>query len=241
MDWKSRLYDSYVSNKQAGIANDSEKSLNSSRSFYIRSLITRHIPINRDSRIVDLGCGYGLFLYELRQAGYQKIGGVDHSGEQVKVAHSLGIRDVEQGDIKEYLIRLPDRSVDVVLIMDVLEHLTREELFVILDEVLRVLDAGGICMAHVPNAEGLFGMRIRYGDLTHEQAYTSKSIRQAFLTVGFSTPRCVEDKPVVHGLMSLTRRALWEIGTIYPRVLLAAETGEFRTILSQNMLVIAQK
>jgi cyclopropane fatty-acyl-phospholipid synthase-like methyltransferase len=56
--------------------------------------------------------------------------------------------------------------------MDVIEHLTRQELFDLLDSVYRVLAPGGVCLVHVPNAEGLYGMRIRYGDFTHELAFS---------------------------------------------------------------------
>jgi hypothetical protein len=38
---------------------------------------------------------------------------------------------------------------------------------------------------------------------------------------------------------SLVRRALWEAGTLPHRVLLAAETGTWGSILSQNLVVRA--
>ena len=89
-------------------------------------------------------------------------------------------------------------------------------MFEILDEVLRVLRPGGLCLAHVPNAEGIFGMRVRYGDMTHEQAFTSKSAQQVFHTVGFSKVECNEEKPIIHGAKSFCaahygRLARWGI------------------------------
>jgi hypothetical protein len=94
---------------------------------------------------------------------------------------------------------------------------------------------------HVPNAEGIFGMRIRYGDLTHENCFTPQSINQALMACGFDGMACFEDKPIVHGLKSFIRFVLWEVLSLPYRLLLIAETGNTKMILSQNMLVVAKK
>jgi 2-polyprenyl-3-methyl-5-hydroxy-6-metoxy-1,4-benzoquinol methylase len=148
---------------------------------------------------------------------------------------------VQQADLNICLECTQSSSVGVVLLMDVIEHLTRAELFDTLDEVFRILKPGGRCIAHVPNAEGLFGMRIRYGDLTHENAFTPKSAQQVFRTIGFEEVICHEDRPVAHNLKSLVRRIIWDVFTLVPRLLLTAETGETRFVLSQNMLIVAVK
>jgi len=125
--------------------------------------------------------------------------------------------------------------------MDILEHLEKGELLALLDQVYASLRSDGIVIIHVPNAEGLFGMRIRYGDLTHENCFTPRSIEQALNACSFHHVVCFEDKPIIHGAKSLLRRIIWELLTAPPRLLLAAETGSTRSILSQNMLVIAGK
>jgi SAM-dependent methyltransferase len=244
--WKSRLYDAYVSSGQAAPRQSSAEGADADASVrryapHLRQFIARHIPPDRSARIVDLGCGDGIFLHYLRDAGYRNTAGVDVSPEQIARAHRLGLTDVRHADIDGFLDETAASSVDVVLLMDVLEHLTREELFRTLDGVVRVLANGGVCIAHMPNAEGLFGMRIRYGDFTHEQAFTAQSSRQVFRAVGFSRVSCHEDKPVVHGPISFARRVIWDAGTLPYRVLLAAETGSWGAILSQNLLVRAVK
>jgi predicted TPR repeat methyltransferase len=189
---------------------------------------------------MDLGCGHGTHLYFLKQKGYQNLVGVDTSPEQVELAHQLGVEEVQRGDIEDFLSH-DQQPADVVLLIDVLEHLPLDTGFDLLSSVFAKLNKGGRLIIHVPNAEGLYGMRIRYGDLTHEQAFTPTSIRQMLKTVGFSTITPSEDKPIIHGLPSLARRLLWGILTIPHRLLLMAETGYTHFILSQNMLVVAQK
>ena len=156
------------------------------------------------------------------------------------VAHQLGIGEVQQADIDTYLTTY-NQSTDIVLLMDVVEHLSLQETFGLLDRIYALLKPGGKLLLHIPNAEGLFGMRVRYGDLTHEQCFTPNSVRQLLHTVGFQQFRCHEDKPVIHGLLSAVRRAVWELGTLPFRLLLLAETGTGRAVLSQNMLVVATK
>jgi hypothetical protein len=64
--------------------------------------------------------------------------------------------------------------------MDILEHLENDELFGVLDQTFRVLAKGGICLAHVPNGEGLYGMRVRFGDLSHARAFPPGSRINSF-------------------------------------------------------------
>jgi hypothetical protein len=125
--------------------------------------------------------------------------------------------------------------------MDILEHFTKQELFDYLDIVYLSLKQGGIVVIHVPNGEGVFGMRIRFGDLTHENCFTSQSMNQALTTCGFDGILCYEDKPIVHGFKSFIRSILWEVLSLPYRLLLIAETGNTEMILSQNMLVVARK
>jgi SAM-dependent methyltransferase len=177
----------------------------------------------------------------MRASGYTNVAGVDISPEQIGLAHKLNIPEAKCRNLVAELAETRSESIDAILLIDILEHLENHELFEVLDQTFRVLKKGGICLAHVPNGEGLYGMRVRYGDLTHERAFAPRSARQLFRTIGFREVRCFEERPLVHGLTSLVRRVLWTTGTIAHKLLLAAETGEYAFILSQNMIVSAHK
>jgi 2-polyprenyl-3-methyl-5-hydroxy-6-metoxy-1,4-benzoquinol methylase len=241
--WKNRLYNSYVSSGQVrSAADDSDAdAFFDSRGAYLRRMIAQYVPRDRQARILDLGCGHGAILHFLKRAGYCNVAGVDVSAEQIMQAHELGIPEARRGQIITCLDEAPPGSTDVIILFDLLEHLTRTELFSIADRTFRALKKGGACIVHVPNAEGIYGLRARYGDLTHEQAFTPQSLRQLLTTVGFGSVECFEDKPGVHGFRSAIRWLLWELGTMPHRVLLAAETGNIRFILSQNVLAVAKK
>lgn len=234
MNYKEKLFHAYVSSGQARFSHSTV-----TNDPYTLHLIKKHFPKNKTARIADLGCGYGKYLLTLQKCGYEKLAGVDISAEQIEAAQSLGLNHVEQGDLMSFLSNQSD-GIDVILLMDIIEHLTYQEVFDLLELAQKRLSDNGMLILHVPNAEGIFGMRIRYGDITHESAYTPSSIRQLLHTNGFRHVEVFEDKPLIYSLTSLIRRVIWTVFTLPFRLLLMAETGERKFILSQNMLVIAR-
>ncbi|WP_272501886.1 class I SAM-dependent methyltransferase [Salinibacter ruber] len=236
MDWRERLYQEYVQSGQAadGSCATVEESSIARRRDGIQRTLKRFMPSRKDLRIVDLGCGHGDYVYHLRELGYENVEGVDVSQEQIELARALGLEGIVCDEIEEYLRGQEPDSIDVVLLIDVLEHLDRSKLFSVMDEVSRVLRSGGTCLVHVPNALGLFGMRVRYGDLTHELAFTPSTMNQLFNTVGFSDVDCYECIPG-----GRFRGPLWKIGILPFRAMLWLEKPDERIILSQNMYVRA--
>ena len=62
------------------------------------------MPEDKKAKIIDLGCGNGGFVYWLQQIGYQNAEGIDISAEQIETGQKLGIKNIKQADIKEFLI-----------------------------------------------------------------------------------------------------------------------------------------
>lgn len=213
------------------------------RSPTLRALIHAYFPADHDAVVLDLGCGHGALLYFAREAGYRRLQGIDVSPQQVAVAHRLGIEGVEQGDLMATLVNLPESSQDVVIAFDVIEHFTKDELVGFVDAVLRVLKPGGRWLIHAPNAESPFGAAVRYGDMTHEQAFTHTSLEQLLRASGFSTVECFESGPVAHGIKSLVRVGLWKFIRLGLRLWVAVETGDTgrRALFTRNLLAVATK
>lgn len=239
-DYRSRIYDYYVHSRLESLAPADVDSILREGAYH-RRLIRRHFPPNRDATILDLGCGHGSLIYLARQAGYANITGVDRSPQQVAEARRLGVSGVVEGDILDYLASTADESQDVVIAFDVIEHFTRDELLPFVDEVRRVLKSGGRWLIHTPNGESPLSNRIRYGDLTHEQAFTRTSLGQLLLSSGFRSLECYEDVPVVHSFASALRFVMWKVIRAMLRVYLAAETGNTggTAIFTQNLLAVA--
>ena len=114
-------------------------------------------------------------------------------------------------DILTYLAACPDASVDRIFALNILEHLSKDDLVKVLDQVSRCLTDGGHLVAMVPNATSAYGTMTRYWDITHHTAFTPSSIRQLMRLCGFSAVEFRECGPIPHGAVSLVRYGLWQV------------------------------
>lgn len=240
--YRTRIYSHYVQAREHVLAPPSLEGLKP-RAAFLNRLINRHFPADRNSRVLDLGCGHGALIHFARLAGYTSIKGVDYSPQQVAEAKRLGIDGVEKGDLMETLKIYADQSADVIVAFDIIEHFNREELLEFVDQVHRVLGPAGRWIIHTPNGESPFSGRMRYWDLTHELAFTRTSIAQLLLSSGFPPVKCFEDEPVPHGAKSAVRWVLWKMIRSMLRAYIVVETGDAskEPIFSQNFLTVAIK
>jgi 2-polyprenyl-3-methyl-5-hydroxy-6-metoxy-1,4-benzoquinol methylase len=240
--YRERLYQHY---RDLGGPPDVEQARRelASRAPYLRGLARLVMSEPRSARVLDVGCGYGAFLLALREAGFASVEGIDASAQQVELAKRLGLDCVRQDDALDALRGAPDGSWDVIAALDLLEHLTKDEALAFVDEAHRVLSPGGRLLLHVPNGEAIFAGAVYFGDLTHEIAFTRRSLRQLLGAAGFTRLSVFEDAPVVHGLSSALRYVLWRVVRSAFRVIYVAETGDTSRdlVLSQNLLAIADK
>jgi SAM-dependent methyltransferase len=151
-------------------------------SFYRRLLSEALTSVPAEARILDIGCGQGLLLYALKSIGFKDIQGIDVSEQQVEVGRKYGLecRAVD----KEYifhLARTDPSTFDLIFLMDVLEHMDKVEQLRTLATVSELLVPGGRLILSVPNANASFGLRWRYGDWTHEAAFTELSLEFVLL------------------------------------------------------------
>ena len=242
-DYKKKIYDNYLSNRVVGTIPSDMSSLNSRKPFYL-DVIKKHFPTNKEIKVLDLGCGYGAFLHFMRERGYRSAQGVDSSIEMVEAATKLGITEITHGDLFSFLKEKPDESIDVITAIDIIEHFTKSEIFDLVAEMKRVLKKGGRIISHQPNAEGVFGNAILYGDFTHEVSFTRNSMAQVFLGSGFSSLRSFEDKPLRYNFKSFICRVIWDvfIRPLY-RFLVVVESKDFdkEIIFTKNFLSVIIK
>ena len=240
--YRERVYACYVNARQQALAPETLAGLKP-RLPFLQKLVRLHFPPDFNASILDLGCGHGALMHVARQMGYQNIRGVDGSPEQVAAARHLGIDGVEQGDVVDTLVNVPERSLDCVIAFDLIEHFTKDELIPVVDAVNRALKPGGRWVIHTPNAESPFGNRMLFGDFTHEIAFTRTSLAQILLSSGFSKVNCYEDQPILHGIKSAARWALWKVFRTFLRLYVAVETGDSGrdAVFSQNLLCVVFK
>jgi 2-polyprenyl-3-methyl-5-hydroxy-6-metoxy-1,4-benzoquinol methylase len=229
-----KLYETYAST-HAGWGDGSDTAL-----IYRRD-IRPHLPFPASGRrVLDIGCGQGGLVRLLAADGFDAHG-VDISPEQVEIAHAAGLSQIRLGDFH----RLLDGSAgtwDAVVATDLLEHLSKDDVWRTFDEVRRSLRPGGVFLARVPNAVSPTGGHLMYGDFTHETWFTRRSVAQLAAVAGFSSVRVLSCPPVAHGIRSALRVAVWKGFSGLVKVAMAAETGQLRGhIVTQNLTFVAHR
>jgi SAM-dependent methyltransferase len=141
-----------------------------------------------DKEIVDLGCGEGILLEKIvKSFPSQHVSGVDIIPENIEICKKFGL-PVLLGDINS--TDLSDNSVDLVLLIEVIEHLN--EPVRTLKEIKRILKPGGKVVFLFPN-DFIFGvarllfLRIKelFYDPGHVKRWTPKQFKKFINTQGF--------------------------------------------------------
>lgn len=237
---RKELYDQYVSTHTSHLygkttINGIERQFPVWKWYY-----GRFLPQDKSAKILEAGCGDGGFLYFLKNLGYKNSTGIDISHEQVEVAKRLGIEGVECADITSFLEARED-SYDLIFARDLLEHLTKDEIPEALKTIYKACKADGLFVIQVPNGESPFSGRIRYGDFTHELAFTKDSLSQALRLVGFTEFAFYSTGPVPHGLKSAVRFLLWKMIEGLLKFYMLVETGTSDGIYTQTIIAVARK
>ncbi|MGO8734241.1 MAG: class I SAM-dependent methyltransferase [Terriglobia bacterium] len=207
-----------------------------------RKLFTPYLPVEKDARILDVGSGYGEFLYFLQRQGYERAAGVDLDPKQVEIGRSLGVRNLTCGDARE-LLRESSRQLDFISAIDVLEHFRKDKALDLLKLIYAALRPGGRFLCQVPNA-ATFYLPLFYMDFTHETPFAPSSLKQALEMAGFANVRVSGMGPVVHGVKSAVRSVLWnliEAGLRFVQTVEAGPGDDLRRIFTATIFAVADR
>ena len=159
--------------------------------------------------VLDVGCGDGGFLLQLRRRGHQ-VEGTERTSESALVPTAAGLR-VHVGDLLG--LDLPDGAYDLVTLWHVFEHLARPE--ATLQRIHRLLRPGGVVLLSMPNADSwqarLFGRHWFHHDPPrHLFAFGPRSLAALLGHTGFTAQRTskfsLEQNP--YGVMQSTLNGL---------------------------------
>ncbi len=159
------------------------------------AMIRQHASLD-GARVLDVGCGLGLYVRRFRDHSNQ-VYGVDVDPERVLEA-SQSLPNISEASAER--LPYPDDMFDVVLSHEVLEHVPDDAAAV--REALRVLRPGGRLVVFVPNRLYPFethgawwGGRYHFGNIPlvnwlptavrnrlcpHVRAYTRRGLRRLF-------------------------------------------------------------
>ncbi len=213
---------------------------------YFYHHILKHLPKNNDAKILEIGCGYGVNLKALLNIGYHNVSGIDISEEQIIYAQEkLNLSCVAVADALSFLKKdLYDNNstYDVILMLDVIEHLEVNYSLELLQLINTALKQQGKLIIITPNAIAPLSPHI-YWDVTHLRGYTTRSIEQCLKYAGFNEIIHFSLSPFIHGLKSFIRYIMWHcfFNPIIFLFLLIANGNSMGGIYTASFLTIAVK
>jgi SAM-dependent methyltransferase len=157
--------------------------------------------------VLEIGFGNGSF------AGWAVQQGAVYRG--VELLSDQVLRGRENGfDVHPLALPLCAQAgvetQDLVLALDVFEHVDQAALIDMLGSVHGVLKPGGLVVARVPSGDSPFSRSIQHGDLTHRITLGSSAVHQLAASTGFVVEQVREPAFPLRGFgaASLIRRGL---------------------------------
>ena len=159
------------------------------------------LPLRQPLEVLDYGCGPGFVWDHLSAADARwRYTGLEFSNDSLD-AFKARSRSNDRGEPRTIAVRelpseLPSATFDLVLLLEVVEHLEDARLHATLAEVARVLKPGGVLAITTPNDEDLeLESRIcpECGSVFHQwqhvRSWTADSLQAALEPHGFRVAR----------------------------------------------------
>jgi 2-polyprenyl-3-methyl-5-hydroxy-6-metoxy-1,4-benzoquinol methylase len=193
--------------------------------------LIRTIEQTRESlKILDIGCGGGWMAFLVKKILNCDVCAIDIEREETplwsKRLNDLGIR-FNVCDITREKIPYSDESFDIVLFLEVLEHLiTSHSPYQIFFEIKRVLFPNSYLILSTPNVAALHkrfllligknpvfhGFKNNYSYKKHFREYTVDELEYVLDKCGFSVERVI-----LRNFGMLSSNILLKLLTVYPR------------------------
>ena len=151
---------------------------------HFAKILGPHLPIARSATVLDVGCGMGFALLGLKQLGFSNIQGVERDHSQYDACKRRGLDVSLITDTEAYLLANP-QAYDVILLLDVLEHIHPDSQIPLLKRIYASLKNTGRLLVQAPNANSIIGMRWLYNDHTHYCSFTEHSLKYVLQNSGF--------------------------------------------------------
>ncbi|MFC4293991.1 class I SAM-dependent methyltransferase [Novosphingobium tardum] len=140
----------------------------------------------RGKALLEIGFGQGALLAWARERGAE-VSGCELTRESLSAAEKAGITLVDPS-FEESGALAPD-SLDIVVAIDVFEHLEETVIRRKLFAIARALRPGGFVVLRYPNGQSPFGLIAQHGDVTHKVALSELKVEQLALGSGLETWR----------------------------------------------------
>ena len=150
------------------------------------------LPRGDGELLLDIGCNWGRWTIAAARRGYRPIG-IDPSFEAIVAARRIARQlKVDARYVVADARRLPfaDETFDVVFSYGVLQHFSKADVGISVDDVRRVLKPDGYSWVQMPNSLGALNVvrlaqrRFREGDAFEVRYWKPSELRRVFGRIG---------------------------------------------------------
>ena len=200
------------------------------------------LPKNKESRILDIGCGLGHFLYFLKERQYRNIEGIEIADYQVEFCKNIGLNVTKVKDMALFLSQ-NKVSYDFIVFNFVIEHIPKDKVLSVLEVIKMALKPEGKLILSTENMAKFSGIGSRYQDIAHEVGYTERSLCHVLYASGFKNitikSSTINFRWRIKNIcwVILKRLYIFALGLIY-FIELGAERPK---IISKDLICIAEK
>jgi len=142
-------------------------------------------------KLLDIGCGHGVFLKEAQKIGFE-VYGIDFDSKSIKVVkEKFGLKNTFTKSLKDFYLYAKEHNLkfDVITFFEVLEHQDNPTEFIFY--VKEILNSNGYIAGSLPNRNGTFAYFYRgkfdTNDLPphHFLWFSEKALKNFFDINGF--------------------------------------------------------
>ncbi len=142
-------------------------------------------PFKKNAKLLDIGCGDGLFIKQLKDLGWS-VSGIEIDREAVKRAQSHNL-DVRCGKFEE--LEVKDETYDVVRLWHVLEHFKHPKQN--LKKIANILKLKGQIIIGIPNVNSLYSKIFKqdwsgFDVPRHLYHFSPQTIKKILVECGYS-------------------------------------------------------
>lgn len=159
------------------------------KSFNIKNKVNMAIGGLPKGKLLDIGCGVGDFLVQVKQQGWEVIG-LEPSDDAKNIAEKrLGFRPLAPNDSSI----LSDASFDVITLWHVLEHV--DDLKTQTSEITRILKPGGRLLIALPNYQSFDCQYFKeywaaWDVPRHLNHFSKDTLQKMMISLGFRPVAC---------------------------------------------------
>ena len=88
--------------KKSEYFNNRQVDANYYSEYSIPRYLNSNLPPNKGTKFLDIGCGFGQFLFALKQKGYTNLTGIDINNESINECVNKNLNAIQISDIREF-------------------------------------------------------------------------------------------------------------------------------------------